>query len=191
MKEKDRKQAPCPGAASDGHYPSTVPDVVWAPGVAGIILLAVGMIGLIAAQPWLFASLGPTAVMVAETPEQPSARFYNIVVGHFIGLGVGMVVVALLHALGVPYAVTPGHILLTEVLAAFLSVSLTLFLGLVARGTHPPAAATTLLMALGIFRPTFRDAFAVIVGVLIVAVIGEFFRRIRVGRIRFGWLERL
>lgn len=172
------------------HYPDRIPDLVWAPTVAGLILLCVGLLSLLTGQPWLFASLGPTAVMVAETPEQPGARFYNIVVGHSIGLAVGMMVVILLHAIGIPYATTPGRVLLAEVLAAFLSVSLTLFFGLLARGTHPPAAATTLLMALGIFHPDFHDAFAIIVGVLIVAVLGEFFRRIRVGRISLRGLGR-
>jgi hypothetical protein len=39
--------------------------------------------------------------------------------------------------------------------------------------SHPPAAATTLLVALGGFKPTVHDALIVIIGVLIVATIGE------------------
>ena len=47
--------------------------------------------------------------------------------------------------------------------------------------SHPPAAATALLVALGGFKPTVRDTLTVIIGVLIVAKIGEVVRRVRLG----------
>ncbi|HEY0780661.1 MAG TPA: hypothetical protein VGD56_22075 [Gemmatirosa sp.] len=44
------------------------------------------------------------------------------------------------------------------------------------RSSHPPAAATTLLVSLGGFRPTLHDASAVCAGVVIVTLAGEALR---------------
>jgi CBS-domain-containing membrane protein len=66
--------------------------------------------------------------------------------------------------------------------AAVLAVALNMLGGLLLRASHPPAAATTLLVALGGFKTTVHDAVTVIVGVLIVAIVGEVLRRIRLGQ---------
>jgi hypothetical protein len=74
-----------------------VPTVLWAPLTAAGLVLEVGLLGVLTDQPWLYPSLGPTALMQAEFPEQKSARFFDIVVGHLVGLGAG-----LLHPAGRP-----------------------------------------------------------------------------------------
>ena len=51
---------------------------------AAAIVAVVGAIGLVLHQPWLFPSLGPTAMLMLESPEQPSARFVNALVGHLV-----------------------------------------------------------------------------------------------------------
>ena len=48
--------------------------------------------------------------------------------------------------------------------------------------THPPAAATTLLVALGGFKTTTHDALTAIFGVVFVATVGEMLRRDRLGK---------
>ena len=58
-------------------------------------------------------------------------------------------------------------------------MGLTLFLITVMRATHAPAAATTLLIALGAFALTAKDASSLIIGVLLVAGIGWCFRVLR------------
>jgi CBS-domain-containing membrane protein len=87
--------------------------------------------------------------------------------------------VALLHADRTPPVVSTGILTVLRVLAAALAVALTLAVSTLLRASHPPAAATTLLVALGSFQ-TRNDALTVIVGVLILAVLGEIARQIRI-----------
>lgn len=84
------------------RYPASIPDVVWAPLASGSLMLLVGLLGLIAHQPWLFPSLGPTAFLQAEQPDQPSARLYQTIVGHLCGLLSGILAVVLLGATTTP-----------------------------------------------------------------------------------------
>jgi CBS-domain-containing membrane protein len=60
------------------------------------------------------------------------------------------------------------------------AIALNMLLGFLLKASHPPAAATTLLVSLGGFKPTVVDATQVVVGVFIVAIAGEIFRQIRV-----------
>ena len=68
---------------------------------------------------------------------------------------------------------------MTRVGAATLAMVLTLAVMTLLRATHPSAATTTLLVALGTFRTAY-DAVTVIIGVLILAAIGEIARQVRV-----------
>ena len=156
-----------------------IPDLVWAPLAVGSLLLAVGLIGLAAGQHWLFPSLGPSAFLQAEKPREESARFYNTVVGHLVGLGAGMAAVLLLGASSAPGVLATKELVPVRVWAAVLSAVLTM-LGLsLLKATHPPAAATMLLVALGGFEPTWRSAGTVTAGVLLLAVLGEGVRYLR------------
>ncbi|MEG4107917.1 HPP family protein [Microcoleus sp. S13_C5] len=165
------------------RWPASVPDKVWAPLGAGGLILVVGLIGLLAGQPWLFPSLGPTAFLQVETPDQRSARFYNTVVGHLLGLGAGLLAVTLLGAGDAPAVLSTKELTPVRVWAAAIAIALNMLGGLLLRASHPPAAATTLLVALGGFKPTVHDTLTVIIGVLIVATVGEVLRRIRLGKV--------
>jgi hypothetical protein len=78
--------------------------VVW----AAVILAVVGGIGLLLHQPWLFPSLGPTAMLMLESPEQPSARFVNAIVGHVVAVVVGLAALVACGLYGQPSAPTAG-----------------------------------------------------------------------------------
>ncbi len=80
-----------------------------------------------------------------------------------------------------------AHLTPVRIGASALAVALTILVGILLHASHPPASATTLLVALGGFRPTLRDALIVIAGVLIVATIGEFLRRVRLGQVVAHW----
>jgi len=73
-------------------------DLLWATLGEGGLLLAIAAIGWATKQPLIFASLGPTAYELVEQPQIRSARPYNIVVGHLVGLGAGFLALYLLHA---------------------------------------------------------------------------------------------
>ncbi len=169
-----------PGQASgDEQRRKTVPEAVWAPLSAAALLLVIGLIGLAAHQPLLFPSLGPTAFLQTETPEAPSARPYNVVVGHLVGLLAGFLAVGVFQAASAPSVLATHELTAPRVWASVLAVALTLLGGLLLRASHPPAAATTLLASLGGFPPTLRSAATVMAGVLIVTLLREVLRRWR------------
>lgn len=152
---------------------------IWAPITAGLLMLLVGLIGLATAQPLLFPSLGPTAFLQTEAPDQPASRFYNVIIGHAVGLAAGYAAVLLFRADAAPALFAAHQLVAVRVWASVLAIVLTMFGSALLKASHPPAAATTLLIALGGFRPTVHDVFTIVVGVLIVAVAGEGLRRLR------------
>jgi hypothetical protein len=160
---------------------SSIPDSLWVPLVSASLVLLVGLIGLATGRPWLGPSLGPTIILVAMQPAHPTARAWNIVAGHLGGLAAGIAAVMLLGAQSAPNPLETGEITAVRVAAATLAILLTAAVGILLRASHPPAAATTLLVALGaISQPP--QILATIVGVLIVAVAGELVRRYRLDR---------
>lgn len=147
------------------------------PVAATLVTLAVGAVALAAAQPWLFPSLGPTALTQIEYPEHPTAHFYNTVVGHLLAAAAAFACVLAFHAQGLPPATvraTPER-----VGAAAAALALTVALTRLLRASHPPAASTALLIALGGFAVTAHDAVAIVVGVLLVATVGGGIRALR------------
>lgn len=144
-----------------------------------MLMLVVGLTGIALGMPLIFPSLGPTAFLHAETPERPSARFYNSVVGHLIGTAAGFLAVFLAGATDSPIVLSSGVLTYPRMWASVLALALTALGTLIARASHPPAGATTLLIALGAFS-TFSDAATLMTGVLIVSFSGEFFRVLRI-----------
>ncbi len=156
-----------------------VPDAAWGPIAVGAELLAVGLVGLAAGQPWLFPSLGPTAFLHAERPDHVSSRAYNTVVGHLVGLDAGVAAVLGLGATGAPSVLGSKELVGIRVAAAVIAAALAM-LGLsVLKASHPPASATTLRVALGGFEPTWRTVGIVVAGVVLAATIGESVRFLR------------
>lgn len=156
-----------------------IPDGVWTPLAAGLLMLLVGLVGLAAGRPLLFPSLGPTAIIQAQTPDDSTARPYNVVVSHLAALASAFLAVTLFGIAMEKAVFQVGYLSAERVGASVLAVALTAALQAVLRAPHPAAAATTLLAALGAFHPTARDTVTVVAGVLVVAVAGEALRRLR------------
>ncbi len=178
MRADRARRPPSPRRAATTRR--VIPEIVWAPLVASLLLLVVGLLGLLTGHPWLFPSLGPTAFLYAEYPTHRTARFSHVVAGHCIGLGAGVFAVRLLGADRAPAAVVGERLAPIRVWAAVCALALTILAMLVLRASHPPAAATTLIVALGGLRPTVRDALLVAVSILILALCGEGMRRVRI-----------
>jgi len=160
---------------------ASIPDPIWGSVTAGVQILVVGLLGLLAGSPWLVPSLGPTAVLVALMPAHPTARAWNTFGGHLGGLIAGFIAVALLGAAGAP-TVMGDHVLVpVRVAAATIAIVLTIAFGTLLRASHPPAAATTLLVALGGIG-TAEQALALMAGVLTITVLGEALRVVRIRR---------
>jgi CBS-domain-containing membrane protein len=161
-----------------GIHRVTIPDSIYTPLAAGILILIAGLFGLVLGRPLVFASLGPTAFQLAEYPEQRSSRGYNVIVGHLSGLAMGFAAVALLHSWSAPSVLGVHDLTLIRVWTSVLAITLTSAVILVLRASHPPAGATALLVALGSFS-NWSDVITVAIGVVLVGGLGEMFRYLR------------
>ncbi|MFL5812401.1 MAG: HPP family protein [Bdellovibrionia bacterium] len=159
-----------------------VPTIIWAPLTGAVITLVAGFLGLATHQLWLFPSLAPTAYLYAATPHLPSARLYNTIVGHGIAMGAGFVSVLILGTHHVPSALVTHQLEPVRIWASALAIFFTLLVQVPLRAAHAPAAATALLVSLGLFQPTWSDARIILLGVLITALVGEPLRRIRLAQ---------
>lgn len=139
-----------------------------------------GVLGVAVGQLWLFPSLGPTAVMQAHLPEHRASRFYNVVVAHLAGLASACFAVWVCGLAAAPSVFQVRVLSWQRVVAAGLAIVTAVTLELLLDAQHPPAGSTTLLVALGAFRPTLRDASEIVAGVLIVAAVGDAIRRLRI-----------
>lgn len=157
-----------------------IPEVAWAPVAAGFLILITGIIVQVLGYPLLFPSLGPTAYIVATSPKAREASFYNTLAGHFIGLGAGFLAVFLAGATKAPVVLVTHHMTFERTFASVLALALTLLGNILLKAKHPPAGATTMLVSLGAFS-TWKDAFVVATGVIIIAVVGEGVRFLRAG----------
>jgi HPP family len=151
----------------------------------GGLILAIAAIGLAIRQPLIFASLGPTAYELVEQPRARSSRIYNIIVGHLLGLGSGFLALYLLQAWNAPNVLATGIISPQRIWAVTLAATLTTFSTLLLRASQPASLATTLLVSLGAMQ-TSRDAWAIVAGVVIITIIGEPMRQLRLRQMQQG-----
>lgn len=128
------------------------PRLVWASFVfvnsfASVAILA--GLALVSQTPFVFPSVGPTAFMLYFTPLAPTASPRNTLCGHAIGIGCGY---ASLWLVGLNPATSAivEELHWRRVLAAALSLATTAALMVLLDVVHAPAAATTLIVALGI-----------------------------------------
>ena len=149
-----------------------------APLAAAVVLGLIGLLGMLLGVPWLFPSLAPSVAIQASTPALPSARPWNVFGGHLAGLACGLAVVYLTGAAGTPSVVEAHALSGLRVVAAVLSVLLSMWLQGALRARHPAAEATTMLVALGTLEPTLRTALSVVGGVALVTALGEAARRL-------------
>ena len=121
--------------------------------------------------PFIFPSLGATAFLVFFTPTTPAASPRNTLCGHAIGIACGY---AALWVTGLQLA---GPAIVTElgwtrILATALSLATAGALMIRLNVPHPPAAATTLIVSLGLVsRPAYLVVLEAAVGLLVAQAI--------------------
>src|SRR5690242_19064258 len=141
------------------------------------LILVVAIVGWACHQPLVFASLGPTAYEVVETPKRPSARPYNIIVGHAIAVLAGFAALFLVHAWSAP-GVSMHGVPFVRIWAGAIAAFLTLFFTVLIGATQPAALSTTLLVSLGIMQ-TSQDGVMIMGGVVLITLVGMPVRRLR------------
>jgi CBS domain-containing membrane protein len=170
--------------ASEAWAPFCIPnpmnrrDLLIAPAGEAFLILVVAIAGWLTRQPLIFASLGPTAYELIETPHRRSARPWNIFVGHLAGIGAAWLALLLTHSWNAP-AVSASGVPALRIGTATLAAALTVLGTLVLRASQPAAIATALLIALGLMQAP-RESANIMAAVVIMIVIGEPLRRWRV-----------
>lgn len=158
---------------------ATIVDALWVPGVSALLILLVGAIGYQMKQPWLFAGLGPTVLLLASNPEHDTARFHAVVVGHLTALACAWLVVMLFSAGGTPSLFAATKLPLVRVYASACAIALMAVVQPALRAYHPPAAATALLVTLGAYNMKGKVPLGLMGGVLAVAVVGVGLQQLR------------
>ncbi len=121
----------------------------WSAVVSALALAVAGLVGLALKQPWLFPSLGPTLMLLAETPRQPAAHPRSVLVGHLVGIAAGYLALVATGLTDDPPVIQEG-LTSARVVAAALSVAVTALVLQAVKCPHPPAGATTLIVSLGL-----------------------------------------
>jgi hypothetical protein len=136
---------------------------------AAALLGAAGLVAWVTSVPALFPSLGPSAfVLAVERDGVPSAR--EVLGGHAVGVACGLfsfwAVSTLLPVPTTPLAFDPPWLVVSGVVAVGLTSA-----GMrAADAVHPPACATTLIVALGLMSG-FVDAALILPAVASLLVV--------------------
>jgi CBS domain-containing membrane protein len=136
-------------------------------------LIAIGLSGTwayIVKQPLVFPSLGATAFLIFETPMAEVGSPRNTIIGHTVGILAGVVSLAIFGLLDAPSVYVSG-ITVERVCAIALAVALTGGALRVLRAAHPPAGATTIIVASGLLH-TPRQLLDIFVGVVLLTIAG-------------------
>jgi CBS-domain-containing membrane protein len=118
--------------------------------MGAISLGTISVFALLTRSPFVFPSLGPTAYLFFYRPGSAAASPRNALTGGAIGILAGYLALLVTGLAGAPSAALEG-ITWPRVLAVTLAFSLTTGMLIMLDVSHPPALATTLLVALGAF----------------------------------------
>lgn len=116
---------------------------------AGISITLIASLALLTHAAFIFPSLGATAFILFYEPTSSSACPRNTLLGHGIGAIAGWCALALFGLLDAPSALQTS-VDLSRVGAVGLSLAASCALMVWFRANHPPAAATALIVSLGL-----------------------------------------
>ncbi len=152
-------------------------DMLIAALLEGLLLMVAAAAGWATRQPLIFASLGPTAYEMIETPKRRTARPYNIFVGHLSAVLCAFFALWVTGAWWTPVVSRHG-VPFIRIWAVMLAAVLTVFFTLRLRAAQPAAVSTTLLIATGAMQ-TKREGLMILAAVVLTMAAGEPLRRWR------------
>lgn len=136
-----------------------------------VLVGTVGLAGRLLAWPLLTSTIGPTAYLFAAHPTSEAARFRNALIGHGVGIAIGLAMVASFGLTNRPPVTDLGMPSLRQVLASALAVGMTMFTLELLGSHHAPVAATALLISTGLAKPG-APLIGLVLGLAIVIVLG-------------------
>jgi len=114
---------------------------------------AMSIVAWITGLPAVVASLAPSLLGAAASPGRREHAPVTLLVGHFIAILAALASLVAFDLLGDPPALVVG-VSTARMLALPVAVALTLAGMLIVRRLHPAAGATTLLVGMGVVRPS-------------------------------------
>ena len=166
-KEVPDLDPPCHSPVSTGAY-------------SALLVLAVGLLAWAMNAPALAPPLGVTAYLCARQPASEVSRPRNIVLGHALGMASGYFALYACQAQSLPSALS-GTFTLRHGLASAIAIYLTVWSTERFKTPHPPAAATTLVVSLGLLTTPLAPL-SFFVGTLIIVISSETSKRARAFR---------
>jgi CBS-domain-containing membrane protein len=149
----------------EGYKRRAIYTFVW--GFAAMLLI--GLVADLTQRPYIFPSLGPSAIMLFGHPLRRDSSPKHTILGHAAGAVSGYFAIWCMGLLGVPFSM---HVGAARVVAAAFALGLTCALTILLKAEHAPAGATTLIVALGIL-PNPID-FLFLMGAVVMLVILAF-----------------
>jgi CBS domain-containing membrane protein len=138
--------------------------------INGFITIAIlAGVSKISHTPFIFPSLGPTAILLFYTPLSPTASPRHTICGHAVGILCGYGSLLLLGLQHAPPAVLVG-VDTRRIMAAALSLACTGALMILFKAAHPPAGATTLIVSLGIVT---KPSYLLVIEVAVALLVGQ------------------
>jgi hypothetical protein len=154
-------------------------EMVWVPLVSAMLIVLVGAIGTWMRQPWLFAALAPTALMIAANPGHETTSFRAIVGGHVLALACAYFALILLNATPTKTMLATQIIPFARIWASAAALAMLAIVMQPLKSFHPPAAATALLVTLGAYRMHGKTPLALVGGAVVMALAAEALHRFR------------
>jgi CBS-domain-containing membrane protein len=125
-----------------------------------------GLLATFLQDPILFASLGPTAIIVVHEPYRKKSFPTALVLGHAVGATAGLVSLLFFGLYSSPSVIVEGFTW-QRVGATSMAIAITTFFGEETRFYHPPAGATALLISLGLLSSPIQIlSFAIGIGLI-------------------------
>ncbi|HEX5482101.1 MAG TPA: HPP family protein [Terriglobia bacterium] len=138
--------------------------------INGFITIAIlAGVAMVSHSPFVFPSLGPTAILLFYTPLSPTASPRHTLYGHAIGIlcGYGSLLLMGLHHAPSALGTSVDE---RRIMAAALSLALTASLMILLKAAHPPAGATTLIVSLGVVT---RPSYLLIIEIAVALLVGQ------------------
>lgn len=138
-------------------------------------MLFIGFVADLTARPYIFPSLGPSAIMLFGHPIRRDSSPRNTIFGHAIGALAGYFALSVTGLVGVPFST---HVAAPRIVAAAIALGLTCAFTVLFQCEHAPAGATTLIVSLGILPNPIDFAFlmaAVVILVILAFIINRTF----------------
>ena len=155
---------------------------------SAVLVGLIGLVGHFTGMVLVTSTVGPTAYLMLAHPDHVTARLRNAIIGHGVAIVFGLACSLAFGLWHHPPATQLGHPTLDQAGASALATALTLAALTILGSHHAPAAATALLISIGLARPG-RPLYGLMAGLALVVIFTPVLARLPGARQRTTELE--